>query len=52
MRLDELERAFQSRWLPVRRFAVMQRSKCRLIDDFSENGVNPWVGRASGLASA
>eukprot|EP00438_Fugacium_kawagutii_P022633 Skav216773 [mRNA] locus=scaffold3064:4705:6270:+ [translate_table: standard] len=31
---------FNHHWLPVRRFAVWQRSKWRAIDDFSECGVN------------
>ena len=44
MRFEELEATFQSRWLPVRRFAVMQKNKCRPIDDFSENGVNSCFG--------
>eukprot|EP00438_Fugacium_kawagutii_P013469 Skav231273 [mRNA] locus=scaffold2436:470175:474164:- [translate_table: standard] len=37
---DELEVMFNHHWLPVRRFAVWQRSKWRAIDDFSECGVN------------
>eukprot|EP00438_Fugacium_kawagutii_P029267 Skav207045 [mRNA] locus=scaffold709:16974:19130:+ [translate_table: standard] len=37
---DELEVMFNQHWLPVRRFAVWQRSKWRAIDDFSECGVN------------
>ena len=37
---DELDVLFESQWLPVRRFAVWQRSKWRPIDDFSECGVN------------
>ena len=44
MRFEQLEAAFQSKWLPVRRFAVVQKSKCRPIDDFSENGVNACFG--------
>eukprot|EP00435_Cladocopium_sp_Y103_P013398 s4340_g3.t1 len=36
----ELDVLFQEQWLPVRRFAVWQRSKWRAIDDFSECGVN------------
>jgi hypothetical protein len=37
---DELDVLFEHQWLPVRRFAVWQRSKWRAIDDFSECGVN------------
>ena len=37
---EELEVMFDGVWLPVRRFAVWQRSKWRPIDDFSECGVN------------
>eukprot|EP00435_Cladocopium_sp_Y103_P066931 s1136_g29.t1 len=37
---DDLDVLFDDRWLPVRRFAVWQRSKWRPIDDFSECGVN------------
>eukprot|EP00435_Cladocopium_sp_Y103_P058672 s441_g20.t1 len=37
---NELDVLFNDRWLPVRRFAVWQRSKWRPIDDFSECGVN------------
>ena len=37
---DELDALFNETWLPVRRFAVWQRSKWRAIDDFSECGVN------------
>ena len=37
---DELDVLFNNQWLPVRRFAVWQRSKWRPIDDFSECGVN------------
>ena len=37
---DELDVLFDEKWLPVRRFAVWQRSKWRAIDDFSECGVN------------
>ena len=36
----ELDVLFNYEWLPVRRFAVWQRSKWRAIDDFSECGVN------------
>ena len=36
----ELDVLFDEAWLPVRRFAVWQRSKWRAIDDFSECGVN------------
>ena len=36
----ELDVLFDDDWLPVRRFAVWQRSKWRAIDDFSECGVN------------
>ena len=36
----ELDVLFEEKWLPVRRFAVWQRSKWRAIDDFSECGVN------------
>ena len=36
---DELDVLFESQWLPVRHFAVWQRSKWRPIDDFSECGV-------------
>ena len=37
---DELDVLFEEEWLPVRRFAVWQRSKWRAIDEFSECGVN------------
>ena len=36
----ELDVLFEDNWLPVRRFALWQRSKWRAIDDFSECGVN------------
>jgi len=36
----ELDILFEDNWLPVRCFAVWQRSKWRAIDDFSECGVN------------
>lgn len=37
---EELDTLFDDAWLPVRRFAVWQRSKWRPIDDFTECGVN------------
>ena len=37
---EELEVMFNGQWLPVRRFPVIQRSKLRPIDDFSEPGTN------------
>ena len=36
----ELEAVFEGRWLPVQRFAVVQRGKIRPIDDLAENSVN------------
>ena len=46
MRFEHLEAAFQSKWLPARRLAVVQKSKHRAMDHFNENGVNAcfWVG--------
>ena len=36
----EVDQRFDSRWMPVRRFPVVQKSKLRPIDDFKENRVN------------
>ena len=37
---EEIETKLGREWLPVRRFAVLQREKLRPIDDFKENQVN------------
>lgn len=37
---EQIESRMGSDWLPVRRFAVLQRDKLRPIDDFKENQVN------------
>ena len=36
----EVDRRFDGRWLPVRRFPVVQKGKLRPIDDLRENRVN------------
>jgi len=36
----EMDERFSGRWLPVRRFAVIQKEKLRPIDDLKENRVN------------
>ena len=41
---EELEVMFDGVWMPVRRFAVWQRSKWRPIDDYTECGVNASFG--------
>ena len=37
---EELEKKFPEGWAPVRRFGIVQSSKLRVIDDFSENATN------------
>ena len=40
MTVSEVDGKFGGRWMPVRRFPVVQKSKLRPIDDFKENRVN------------
>ena len=40
----QLDEEFGSRWIPSRRFAVVQGSKVRPIDNFSEFGINDAFG--------
>ena len=37
---QQMDERFSGRWLPVRRFAVIQKEKLRPIDDLKENRVN------------
>jgi len=48
MRFEQLETAFQSKSLPVRRFAVVQKSKRRPIDDLVKMASMLVLGRLKG----
>ncbi|CAK8996836.1 Uncharacterized protein SCF082_LOCUS4952 [Durusdinium trenchii] len=37
---QHIDKIFDSKWLPVERFAVRQKEKLRPIDNFASNGVN------------
>ena len=41
---DDISAQLGALWVPARRFAVVQNSKIRPIDDFSEHGVNAAFG--------
>ena len=44
MRVEEIHRQLGDKWLPVRRFGIMQRDKLRPIDNFKESMLNLTFG--------